>query len=178
MTMSFVLIVSGGVSAFVLGLKKDREVTYNRQLDVNQTFEVFSTNTSVFETFRDELYRDHLSNLYLEVMYQEDKELKNKLSNYESLVDELYKNAQELDVLCKDIYFPDSVANNRCKNYKVIYEQVNNYFVSDIKLYNENIKKYNDYQDSNQSLLRLRSYDSSKDYLDYNHDNRMDGKEE
>ena len=134
MTFSFILIISGGVSSFVLGLKKDKQEIYNRINDVNDEFEVFSTNTSVFESFRDELYNVVLSNVYYDTMYDEDKAVKNKLSNYENLVDELTKNTKKLDNLCNDVYYPDSKVNTKCNNYKSIYEQVVNYFISDINV--------------------------------------------
>lgn len=179
MTISFILIISGGVSSFVLGLKRDRQATYNRVSDINNTFEVISTNTSVFESVRDELYNQVLNNLFYDTMYQEDKGIKNKLSNYENLVDELTRNTYEMNSLCgKNYYYPDSVANTRCKNYKSIYEQIVNYFVSDIELYNGHIDKYNQYQESLGSLYRLRKYQTNKVYIDYNGDNQMDGKEE
>ena len=177
MTFSFILIISGGVSSFVLGLKKDKQEIYNRINDVNDEFEVFSTNTSVFESFRDELYNVVLSNVYYDTMYDEDKAVKNKLSNYENLVDELTKNTKKLDNLCNDVYYPDSKVNTKCNNYKSIYEQVVNYFVSDINVYNENVVKYNEYQKNNNSDLRVDKYKTTKKYIDYNNDKEYDGKE-
>jgi len=177
MTLSFILIISGGVSSFVLGLKEDKEEIYNRINDVNDEFEVFSTNTSVFENFRDELYNVVLSNVYYDTMYDEDKTVKNKLSNYENLVDQLTKNTKKLNRLCEDVYYPDSKVNTKCNNYKSIYEQVVNYFVTDINVYNENVKKYNEYQRNKNSDLRVDNYKTNKKYIDYNHDKEYDGKE-
>ena len=177
MTLSFILIISGGVSSFVIGLKQDKDEILKRINDVNDEFEVFSTNTSVFEHFRDELYNVVLSNVYYDTMYDEDKNVKNKLSNYENLVDELTKNTRNLDKLCTDVYYPDSKVNTKCVNYKSIYEQVVNYFISDINVYNENVKKYNEYQKNNNSSLRVDKYKTSKKYIDYNNDNEYDGKE-
>lgn len=177
MTLSFILIISGGVSSFVLGLKEDKEEIYNRINDVNDEFEVFSTNTSVFENFRDELYNVVLSNVYYDTMYDEDKTVKNKLSNYENLVDQLTKNTKKLNGLCEDVYYPDSKVNTKCNNYKSIYEQVVNYFVTDISVYNENVKKYNEYQRNKNSDLRVDNYKTNKKYIDYNHDKEYDGKE-
>ena len=178
MTLSFVLIVSGCVSSFVLGLQKDREEIYKRINYVSDEFEVFSTNTSVFEETRDELYNIVLSNVYYDTMYQEDENVKNKLLNYEHLVDELKKNTNKLNNLCEDIYYPDSTTNNRCNNYKSIYEQVVNYFVSDIKVYNDNVDKYNEYQKNNNSSLTIKKYKTKKTYIDYNKYKKYDGKEE
>jgi hypothetical protein len=110
-------------------------------------------------------------------LYTQDVEIKNRLSNYESLVDSLEKNTKKLDSLCDDVYYPDSTVNSKCSNYKSIYEQVVNYFVSDIALYNKNVKTYNEYQASNNSLLSVESYNTDKDYIDYNDDKVFDGKE-
>lgn len=178
MTFSFVLMMAGGVSSFVLGLQKDREETLNRMYKVDDEFEVFSTNTSVFEEVRDELYNVVLSNVYYDTMYDDDKSVKNKLSNYENLVDELTKNTNNLDKLCNNMYYSKGATNSKCVNYKSIYEQVVNYFVSDIKVYNDNINKYNKYQEENGSSLRLAKYKTSKKYIDYNNDKKFDGKEE
>jgi hypothetical protein len=170
--------MSGGVSSFVSGLKKDKEETYKRMDLVTDKFEVFNTNTTKFETFRDELYTEVLSNVYYDTMYSEDEAIKNKLSNYESLVDDLEKNASKLDKLCDDVYYPDSSINSKCTNYKSIYEQVVNYFVTDIKLYNKNVKTFNEYQANNNSSIKIKEYKTSKDYIDYNNDKVFDGKEE
>lgn len=178
MTFSFILIISGGVSSFVSGLRKDRNEIYSRINEVNDEFEVFSTNTSVFESTRDNLYNVVLSNVYYDTMYDEDKSVKTTLSNYENLVDELTKNTNNLDKLCDDVYYPDSTVNTKCNNYKSIYEQVMNYFVEDIKVYNENVDKYNEYQKNNNSDLRVDKYKTKKNYIDYNNDKVYDGKEE
>ena len=146
MAISFVMIVSGCVSSFVISLQADRQKMQNRMILVNDEFEEFSTTTSLFEEERDELYANVLSTLYYDTLLQDDTIIKNMLSNYESMVDVLSKKADKLNKLCDDVYYPDTNVNNRCNNYRSIYEQVVNYFVTDINLYNQNITKYNEYQ--------------------------------
>lgn len=178
LVLSIVLIISGGVSTFILGLKADRTETLNRMVEVNDVFEIFSANTTAFENSRDELYNDVLSNLYYDNMYNTDGIIKVKLSNYESLVDELGKNAKTLNALCEDVYYPDGNVNNKCFNYKSIYEQVVNFFLSDIEVYNKNVKEYNDYQTANNLTFLVKEYKSKKKYIDYNEDGVFDGKED
>ena len=103
MTFSFILIISGSVSSFLISLKDDKNRTYKRMADVNNIFEVFSTNVTAFENFRDELYNTVLNNTYYDTMYIDDSNIKNKLSNYENLVDELDKNTKNLNKLCDDV---------------------------------------------------------------------------
>ena len=177
MTFSFILIVSGSVSTFVINLRNDQNATRQRMAVVGDKFEDFSANTSVFESFREELYGGILDNVYFDTLYSNDVNIKNKLSNYENLVDELEKNTNSLDELCNNMYYPDGVINSKFNNYKAIYEQVVNYYVTDIKNYNNNIKKYNEYQKSIGSDKTLDLYSTDKDYIDYNEDKIFDGKE-
>ena len=174
MTLSIIMIISGGVSSFLIGLQADRVLTLNRIDEVKDEFEVFSTNTSVFESYRDELYNVVFSNVYFDTMAVYDTDVKNKLSNYENLVDELTKNTDNMSKLCDDMYYPDSDVNSKCLNYKSIYEQVVNYFVSDINVYNTNIDKFNQLNTG----VVLQHYETKKKFIDFNNDKKFDGKEE
>ena len=176
--VSVVLILIGAFSSFIMGIKKDKEETYKRLRKVTDIFTVFENNTSSFESYRDELYNTTLNNMYYDTMSTNDTNIKNMLSNYENLVDSLAKNTNDLNYLCEDIYYPDSNTNNKCNNYKSIYEQVNNYFITDINIYNDMVKKYNEYQKSINSDLIINEYKTNKNYIDYNNDKKIEGKEE
>ena len=174
--LSFVLLISGGVTSFLVSLKEDRELTLKRMVVVNDEFEDFSNSTTSFESYRDELYNNVLGSLYYDSLGADDANIKNVLSNYEAMVDSLEKKAKSLDNLCKNVYYPDSSVNSKCNNYKSIFEQVNNFFVGDIALYNKNIDSYNTFQLSNGSTLQLQYYTTKKEYIDYNGDGTFDGK--
>ena len=176
LTLSLVLIISGGFSSFLIGLRKDKENTLNLMKVVDDEFEVFSANTSVFENFREDLYEDVLGGIICEQLVQNNKDITNKFSNYENLVDELNKSVVKLDKLCKDVYYPNSSTNNKCSNYKDIYEQVNNYFVGDVKVYNKNVNSCNSGVTDNNMLIK--EYKTKKQYVDYNNDKKYDGKED
>ncbi len=178
MTISFILIISGGVASFVLGLKSDKRATYKRVQVVNDEFEIFSTNTSLFEDYRDELYNVVFNELFYDTMLEQDSDVKLKLDGYEKLVNQITDNKDKLVALCDNIYFPSSDANSKCTNYKSIYEQVINYFVADIEYYNKVIDEYNEYQKNMNSDKSINKYSTNKKYIDYNKDGKMDGKEE
>ena len=176
--VGLILLISGCFSSFLISLQNDRNEVLRRMDDVGAEFEAFSANTSIFEDYRDELYNEVLGNVYYDTMFYTDDNVKNKLSNFENLVDELEKSTKKLDKLCGNVYYPKSDVNNKCSNYKSIYEQVVNYFVTDIKVYNDNVNKYNDYQKSINGVLLVEEYKTDKKYIDYNGDNIFDGKEE
>ena len=171
------MIISGTVSVFVVSLKEDREETKARMVIVNDLFEKFNTSVSAFELERDTLDTDSLGNLYYDTLTTDDVILKNKFSNYESIVDTIVEKVETMDGLCKDVYYPDSTVNSKCSNYKLIYEQVVNYFVEDVKLYNGTINTFNEQQIAAGSTLALIEYKTNKTYIDYNKDGVFEGKE-
>ena len=177
LSLSLILLIAGGFSAFLSNLKADHQMVLRRMDDVSSVFEGFSTRTTIFEDYRDELYTEVLGNVYYETMYDTDISVKERLVEYEGIVQKIEEDAEKLDSLC-NVYYPQSDVNNMCINYKSIYEQVVNYFVTDIKIYNENVDKFNEYQKKNQMDLFVKKYQTKYKYIDYNGDHEFDGKEE
>ena len=125
-TLSMVFLISGGFSSFLINLKEDHQAVLRRMDDVSAIFEGFSTNTSIFEDYRDTLYTDVLGNVYYDTMYVTDEMVKSKLSEYEDIVDDIGKDVKKLDGWCGNVYYPQATVNNMCTNYKDIYEQIRN----------------------------------------------------
>ena len=124
------------------------------------------------------MYTEALGNLFLDTLAANDVVLKEKLSNYESIVDDVIKHVKKMDSLCKDVYYPDSDVNSKCSNYKLIYEQVANYFMEDIKLYNTTVQTFNSQQAASGSNIVLLEYKTTKKYVDYNKDKVFEGRTE
>lgn len=175
--LSIVMIISGSVCAFVVSLKEDREATQARMVVVTDEFYAFNDNVNIFEEAREALYVQYLGNVYYDTLSVEDAMLKEKINNYESIVDEIDKKVKTLDGLCKDVYYPDSSINSKCSDYKLVYEQVVNYFVGDVGVYNNTIKTFNEQQTAIGSTLLLEEYKTNKKYVDVNKDGAFDGKE-
>lgn len=178
LTVSIMMIISGTVSSFVVSLKADQEKTQKRMVVVKDSFEEFNASVTAFETARDTLYTESLGNLFYDTLVTNDAALKEKLNNYESIVDDVVKHVKEMDHLCKDVYYPDSDVNSKCSNYKLIYEQVANYFMEDVKLYNTTIKTFNEQQAAAGSNVALLEYKTNKKYVDYNKDKVFEGRVE
>ena len=176
--ISIFMIVSGLISSLVIGLKEDQKMTNMRMDEVDLEYEDYSTMVSLFEQERDSMYENVFTNITYENMYANNKYVTNKLSNYEAMVDEMHKYTNKLDDLCDDMYYPKSSVNSICNNYKVIYEQVNNYFVMDINTYNENIDKYNEYIKGVDPNLVLKKYSTKKKLEDFDKDGEIIGKDE
>ena len=83
MTISFVFIMAGSVYTFILGLKQDKNEVAYRFSEVQNVFESFSTNTSLFESYREKIFDGILSNTYYDAFYRQDSVIKNNLLNYD-----------------------------------------------------------------------------------------------
>ena len=123
MTISFLMIFSGAFSCYIDGLKADHEMVNKRVVDVNNTYEELTTNVSLFEDERENLYGTSLKETYFDNFYTTNKEIIEKLSNFESMVNEIEKKIKVMDSLC-DTYYMDASVNSKCSNYKLIYEQI------------------------------------------------------
>ena len=178
LALGLVLVIAGGFSSFLNGLKADRELVARRMEDVSSVYEAFNTDVSLFGDYREDFHDSILENLYYETMYNSDTLVKNEFIKYEKMVDDITDSVKALDTLCKDVYYPQSNINNMCMNYPSIYEQVMNYFVVDVNEYNEIVKDYNSYQNTNNSTYYVKEYSTTKDYIDYNGDKVFEGKEE
>ena len=176
LTVSIIMIIAGMVCTFVVSLKEDKELTYARMLVVSDEFDGFNANVTAFEKERDSLYNQYLGNIFYDTLRTDDQMLKEKINNYESVVDGIVEQVNTMADLCDDVYYPDSSVNSKCSDYKLIYEQVVNYFVNDINLYNNTIKTFNEQHVSAESE-KLVEYKTKKKYIDFNKDGEFDGKE-
>ncbi len=176
LTISIMMIISGTVCTFVVSLKEDQKKTQERMVVVNDTFDTFNESVTAYEVARDTLYTESLGNLYYDTLVRDDAMFKEKLSNYENVVDGVIKYVKEMDNLCDNVYYPNSDVNSKCSNYKLIYEQVANYFMEDVKLYNTTIKTFNEQQVAIGSTVALEEYKTNKKYVDYNKDKVFEGK--
>ena len=172
LTVGFFMLVTGCGASYITGLKEDHQNVNKRMVDVSETYKAFETNTKLFEEERDILHKTTLSDTYYDVFYTNDKGIKNALSNYEAMLDEIYKKVTTLDSLCKNIYYSDKEVNNKCNEYKFVYEQVHNIFINDILEYNETVNNFN----RNDKNKQLNLYETNKKYVDYNNDKKYAGK--
>lgn len=178
-SLGFIFIVLGLISTFTLGFKHDKQEVSKRMKLVNSAYETFKTEVKDFTTTRDDLYDNVFSELYFETLNLTINNCLKELEKYEQQLDEIEKVALKLQENCQDIYFPDKEANNKCQTFATSYEEIVNYFVNDIKQVNDNIKKYNTYnQENNTGIAPLQEYSTTKKYIDFNKDKKYEGKED
>lgn len=178
LSFGLLLVFAGCVTTFILDLRKDQANVLKRMNDVSLVFEEYSATVSIYEEERDKLYSEVLNNLYYDNMYYTNEPVKERFNKYESLVNDIDKMRVKLDNYCTDVYYPDSSVNSKCSNYKSIYEQVVNYFLTDVNFYNKSINDYNEYISTSGSVLTATEYETNYKFIDYNGDGKKDGCEE
>lgn len=174
-------IIWGLITMFISSVKKDQKEMNARMDTIIKKYDEFSKNIENFNKKRDEIHQGFLDNIYYETMEKSDTEYKNKLYDYEKLVSNISKNSKVLRNYCQEgIYYSSSDVNSKCIAFKQGYEEMVNSFVSDVDLYNDNIKKYNEWlaTENKTDALKLESYETKKVYIDYNKDGKYSGKEE
>lgn len=176
--ISIFMIISGGISSLIIGLKQDRKETYARMEEVNVSNDEYSKMIIAFEDARDVLYEDILTKLTYDNMISLQKFIITNLSNYEAGVDEIEKQYKKIDKLCNNVYYPDSSINTICNSYNTTFEQVNNYFVSDIDTYNKMVDNYNNYIKKTNPNLVVEKYKATRKIKDIDDDGEIVGKDE
>ena len=171
LTVGFFLLVMGCGTSYISGLKADHNNVTRRMVSVLDVYKNFETSSKIFEEKRNILFKTTLSDSYYDIFYTNDSGIKKVLAGYEEVLDDVKSNVDTLDDLCENVYYESKDVNTKCEDYKIVYEKINNIFVTDISNYNKNIKVYNSHNKS-----KLKFFKTSKDYIDYNKDHKYDGK--
>ena len=176
--MGFLLIFSGLGVGFIADLNKDREATLLRMEDVKNEYRNFSNSVDSFNDIRNSLYLTVFEDVYFDTMASNDMTVKQTFADYETSVNSVSETVKKLSGLCGDIYFFNDSVNEKCSSFSSVYEQIVNAFVTDVRLYNNNILQYNQYQSDLGTNNVLEDYITEKKYIDYNNDKEYEGKEE
>lgn len=164
LVLGIIFTTSGGVSTFLIGLRKENESINARVEKIEDIFVSFTKITNKFENFKDNLSKEYL-NTNIDKLKNDDNIVKNKFKDYESIINDLEKEVKKLSKLCDNTYYANTNTNSKCVNYKTIYEYVNNHFVKDVNIYNEKIK----------GLENIKKYKTNRKILDYNENGEKEG---
>ncbi len=174
-------IVIGLTLMFITNIKEDQQQLNNNISKINKDYAGFKKDIEEVNKTRDELHKNILDTVYYESFESSENEYKKALYNYEKTVTDISKNYANLKGYCEvGIYYSSSDANSKCNAFNLGYEQLINTFVDDINMYNNNVKKYNNWLDEQQNTTskKLEGYKTKKTYIDYNKDGEYSGKED
>ena len=176
----FVVIILFAMAwIWVSGLKEDQKETRKKMKIVLNNYENFNNRVEEFSLFRNNFY-EKKEELFLETLSEQASDWNTFMEQYAESIKEVEKAAKKLKSSCK-IKYGDVNTNSKCTAFKANYEAANNYYISDIKLYNDLINEYDKWNVENggsYSSVNKGIFAVYKDYIDYDKDGECFGKDE
>ena len=165
------LFIGVVVILVVYNTLNSRTIKKEKQDKVTKAYSDLTEEVKEYNEIRTQ-YNEKISNFILDKYKEEHEEYLKLLNSYNEVITNIDKSINALSDNCNIIY-KDSNTNKICSNYKQTYEKLINIYISDIKNYNNNITKYNEYKNDNIELYKA-IYD---EYIDYNNDNTYEGRD-
>lgn len=161
------------------GLKEDQEETKKTMKLVLDSYENFNNRVEEFSNYRNKFY-EMKEDLFLETLGEKADEWNDFIVKYADSISEVEKSSKNLKENC-EIKYGDVNTNSKCTAFKANYEAAHNYYISDIKLYNDLIDdydKWNKEEDNKYPEVKKGTYPVYKKYIDFDKDGEYFGKEE
>ena len=161
------------------GLKEDQEETKKTMKLVLDSYENFNNRVEEFSNYRNKFY-EMKEDLFLETLGENAEEWNDFMGKYADSISEVEKSSKNLKENC-EIKYGDVNTNSKCTAFKANYEAAHNYYISDIKLYNDLIDdydKWNKEEDNKYPEVKKGTYPVYKKYIDFDKDGEYFGKEE
>lgn len=178
-TLVIVILIFTVISLWYQGFKEDKKETAVIVKKIDENYKIFDEKVSQFSNLRNDFYTKK-ENLYYENLATEASEWNNFKSSYENAIKDLESSASYLKKHC-DVTYGDIGARTKCTNFKANYEAAQNYYLTDVKVYNDLANSYNKWNLVNGSdYPTMNKLDKVvyKDYIDYDKDGEYFGKEE
>lgn len=177
----FVIIAILFVLAWIWasGLKEDQKETKKTMKLVLDSYDNFNNRVEEFSNYRNKFY-EMKEDLFLETLGEKADEWNEFMVKYADSISEVEKSSKNLKKNC-EIKYGDVNTNSKCTAFKANYEAAHNYYISDVKLYNELIDDYNKWnseEGNKYPKVEKGKYSVYKKYIDFDKDGEFFGKEE
>ena len=164
---------------WVIGLKEDQKKTKVKMKEVTDNYPAFNKEVDNFSSLRNKLY-EKKEDMYYETLSQQAKDWDKFMEEYAEQIKKVENASKKLKQNCK-IKYGDVGTNSKCTAFKANYEAAQNYYISDVKMYNELIDKYDKWtkeQGGQYNTLKKAELSVYKKYIDFDNDGEYFGKEE
>lgn len=156
---------------FVKNMEEDKKETLKTMEIIKEKYKTFSPMVEEFTKKRAAFYAMKDEKFYLENIEENQEEILNFMTEYENFVLNVHKQNDYLEKNCQRKY-SDNRVNNTCNLFKQGYEAVMNYYMTDLKVYNEFVGSYNTWAKENniENALDIKSFSLYTSYIDYDKD--------
>lgn len=171
-----IIFISIGVNSFIRSFKRDQDETKIILSKIKDYYKDFYNATEMFSNKRTSFYELKEEYGYIEDIDNDPTKLENFMKEYESVVVNVNDKSSFLKGHC-NITYSDYYTNNTCKLFLQGYEAVINYFITDVKVYNDLIDGYNEWHSNDEDFIKLSHYNFNlyDDYIDYDNDGNFLG---
>ena len=173
-----IAVIFIGAWFWVLGLQKDQEATKIKMDDIKEAYPNFNKVVDEFSSLRNQFYT-YKEDLYLDTLKTNADAWNTFMNTYALGIQKVEDAAKVLKDNC-NIEYGDISVSTKCDVFKANYEAAHNYYISDVKLYNQMIDEYDKYNLENGGTfakVNKAEYKVYKDYIDYDKDGEYFGKE-
>lgn len=172
----FVIGIIGGVLFVLNNMKKSQEKIEKLVEQVDQKYKSFSEDSTVVSERRTKIYTEVFNNVYYVDFSAKSESWKENFNEYYTLVDKFSSDYKDVMNTCNNYNFIYDSTKQKCESILKYYEIIINNFVTDYKLYNDNITKYNEWTDTNTSYSKLELFTPEKylEYVDYNNNGEVE----
>ena len=164
---------------WVDGLKEDTAITKKKMDEVLDAYPKFNEEVDNFSKLRNQLYESK-EDLYLETLRDNAASWNTFMENYKNSIMKVEDTALILKKNCAEEY-GDVNVSSKCTTFKANYEAAHNYYISDVKMYNQMVDEYDVYNaehGNGYAKVNKASYGPYDDYIDYDKDGEYFGKDE
>ena len=164
---------------WVIGLKEDQKETKVKMKEVIDNYPTFNKEVDIFSNLRNKLY-EKKEDMYYDTLSQQAIDWNKFMDEYAMQIKKVEDAAKNLKQNCK-IKYGDVGTNSKCTAFKANYEAAQNYYISDVKMYNDLIDEYDKWtkeQGGNYNTLKKAELPVYKKYINFDNDGEYFGKEE
>ena len=164
---------------WVDGLKEDTAITKKKMDEVLDAYPKFNEEVDNFSKLRNQLYESK-EDLYLETLRDNAASWNTFMENYKNSIMKVENTALILKKNCAEEY-GDVNVSSKCTTFKANYEAAHNYYISDVKMYNQMVDEYDEYNaehGNGYAKVNKALYGPYDDYIDYDKDGEYFGKDE
>ena len=183
MIIGIVILVIIVIFAFAwrwaIGLKEDKAETKVKMDEILDAYPKFNTEVDNFSALRNQLY-EYKKNLFLETLRDNTDAWNVFMDNYLKAIEKVEDAALVLKENCK-IEYGDVNVSSKCTTFKANYEAAQNYYISDVVMYNDMVTDYEEYNlehGNKYKKLNKALFSTYGDYIDYDEDGEFFGKGE
>lgn len=175
------VVVILGFTLFTLwyeGFKEDRQETTEMVSKVSENYEIFQIKINNFSNLRNEFYTNK-EELYYETLATSADVWNNFMASYMQAILDVESASSYLKENC-DFEYGDIGARTKCTNFKANYEAAQNYYLTDVEVYNKLVDDYDKWNAVNgggNPVVNKLEKVTIDDYIDFDGDGEYFGKE-